>query len=192
MIYLVAAMSCIVAAITAFWCYASYARWDLNRLAALEKWSDCYFDSAATFAASKETPFPLLEDILGLSRSLDDPRTSRKLLKILKDIPVGRIRDDPRRAEIFEFLQKEKLSESYLTMGKSYIFTISFKDRVRGPWIRKFLASALKQRSELTKSSNLENPTKKLLIFNYRDMIQLFDFERVLIDQMFPFDRDVL
>jgi hypothetical protein len=161
-------------------------------LAALEKWSDGYFDSATTLAASKKTPTPLLDDILALNRSLDDRRTSRKLLKILRALPVERIKADPHRAEIFEFLRNEKLTETYREMGKSYIFTISFKDRVRGPWIRKLLGSAQKQGSEISKTSNLENPTKKLLDFFDPDVLKLFEFERALIDQMFPFDQDVL
>jgi hypothetical protein len=33
---------------------------------------------------------------------------------------------------------------------------------------------------------------EKLLDFFDQDMLQLFDFERVLIDQMIPFDRDAL
>ena len=38
----------------------------------------------------------------------------------------------------------------------------------------------------------LEHVPKKLLDFFDQDMLQLFDFERVLIDQMIPFDRDAL
>jgi hypothetical protein len=38
----------------------------------------------------------------------------------------------------------------------------------------------------------LEQVQKKLLDFFDSDMLQLFDFERVLIDQMVLFDRDVL
>jgi hypothetical protein len=38
----------------------------------------------------------------------------------------------------------------------------------------------------------LEHVPKKLLDFFDSDMLQLFDFERVLIDQMVPFDRDAL
>ena len=37
-----------------------------------------------------------------------------------------------------------------------------------------------------------EHVPKKLLDFFDQDMPQLFDFERVLIDQMIPFDRDAL
>jgi hypothetical protein len=37
-----------------------------------------------------------------------------------------------------------------------------------------------------------EHVPKKLLDFFAQDMLQLFDFERVLIDQMIPFDRDAL
>jgi len=192
MTYLVTAMSCVVIAITAFWGYARYTRWDLDRLAALEKWSDGYFDSATALAASKKTPTPILEDILALNRSLEDPRTSRKLLKILKSIPADRIKADPHRTEILEFLRNEKLAEIYRKMGKSYIFTVSFKDRVRGPWIRKLLASTQEQRSEMPKSSNLEHAPKKLLDFFDSDMLKFFDFERVLINQMFPFERDAL
>jgi hypothetical protein len=40
--------------------------------------------------------------------------------------------------------------------------------------------------------SGLEHVPKKLLDFFDQDMLQLFDFERVLIDQMIPFDRDAL
>jgi hypothetical protein len=36
----------------------------------------------------------------------------------------------------------------------------------------------------------LEHVQKKLLDFFDSDVLQLFDFERVLIDQMVPFDRD--
>ena len=38
----------------------------------------------------------------------------------------------------------------------------------------------------------LEHVPKKLLDFFDSDMLQLSDFERVLIDQMIPFDRDAL
>jgi hypothetical protein len=38
----------------------------------------------------------------------------------------------------------------------------------------------------------LEHVPKKLPDFFDQDMLQLFDFERVLIDQMIPFDRDAL
>src|ERR1700730_5856452 len=38
----------------------------------------------------------------------------------------------------------------------------------------------------------LEHVPKKLLAFFDSDMVQLFDFERVLIDQMILFDRDAL
>jgi Transposase, Mutator family len=38
----------------------------------------------------------------------------------------------------------------------------------------------------------LEHVPKKLLDFFDQDMLQLFDFERVLIDQTIPFDRDTL
>jgi hypothetical protein len=38
----------------------------------------------------------------------------------------------------------------------------------------------------------LEHVPKKLLAFFDSDMVQLFDFARVLIDQMILFDRDAL
>jgi hypothetical protein len=38
----------------------------------------------------------------------------------------------------------------------------------------------------------LEHVPKKLLAFFDQDMLQLFDFERVLIDQMILFDQDAL
>ena len=41
-------------------------------------------------------------------------------------------------------------------------------------------------------SDPIEHVPKKLLDFFDQDMLQLFDFERVLIDQMIPFDRDAL
>ncbi len=43
-----------------------------------------------------------------------------------------------------------------------------------------------------SKSCSLEHVPKKLLDFFDKDMLQLFEIERVLIDQMVPFDRDAL
>gem|GEM_PF-5304212 len=41
-------------------------------------------------------------------------------------------------------------------------------------------------------ASGLVPVPKKLLVFFDSDRLQLFEFERVLIDQMIPFDRDAL
>ncbi|MGH6863708.1 MAG: hypothetical protein ACRECN_05470, partial [Methylocella sp.] len=41
-------------------------------------------------------------------------------------------------------------------------------------------------------AATLEHVPKKLLDFFEFDMLQLFEFERFLIDQMNPFDRDAL
>jgi len=41
-------------------------------------------------------------------------------------------------------------------------------------------------------ASALEHVPKKLLDFFDSDMLQLFDFERDLIDQMIPLERDAL
>jgi hypothetical protein len=41
-------------------------------------------------------------------------------------------------------------------------------------------------------TSDLEHVPKKLLDFFDSDMLQLFDFEGVVIDQMIPFDWDAL
>jgi hypothetical protein len=154
MIYLVAGMSLVVISTIVLWGYSRYARLDLDRLAALEKWSDCYF-KCATILVDEKTPTPLLEDILALNRSLDDPRAPRNLLKILKAIPADRIRADRHRTEIFEFLKSKNLTDTYREMATSYIFTISYKDRVRGPLIRKLLASAQEQDSEIPKYSEI-------------------------------------
>jgi len=43
-----------------------------------------------------------------------------------------------------------------------------------------------------TSRGSLERDPKKLLNFFDEDMFQLFDFERVLIDQMSPFEWDAL
>jgi hypothetical protein len=141
MIFLIASMMCVVVATTAFWGYARYARWDLKRLYALEEQLEQYVDFAKMLAANKKTPTPLLEDILALNRSLDGSRESRRLLNILKAVPVGRLKADGHRIEICDFLARENLADVHRKMAESYILTISYKDRVRGPRIRKLIAS---------------------------------------------------
>src|ERR1700682_6333303 len=127
MIYLVAAMSCVVIITIALWVYARYARLDMNRLTALEEWSDDYFDCATKLAEIDKAPAQLLDDILTLNRSLDDPHAAWKLLSYLQSTQTHRIKDDPNTTEIFDFLRREKLMDIYREMAKSYIYTISYK-----------------------------------------------------------------
>ena len=84
MIYLVAAMSCVVIITVALWVYARYARLDMNRLAALEEWSDDYFDCATKLAEIDKAPAQLLDDILALNRSLDDQHAAWELLRYMQ------------------------------------------------------------------------------------------------------------
>jgi hypothetical protein len=58
------------------------------------------------------------------------------------------------------------------------------------PMRKPALAAVLGPRE--TCRGSLEHDPKNLLDFFDEDMFQLFDFERVLIDQMSPFDWDAL
>jgi hypothetical protein len=153
MIYLVAAMSCVVIVTIVLWAYARYARLDMDRLAALEEWSNDYFDCATKLAMIDKAPKQLLDDIMALSRSLDDSQAPLKLLSCLEATQTHRIKDDPNTTELFDFLRREQLVDIYLEMAKSYIYTISYKDRTSGPKIRKLLALAEGRDSEKAKSS---------------------------------------
>jgi hypothetical protein len=143
MMYLVAIVSffCVIGT-TALWAYARYARLDMSRLIALEQWSNDYFECADKLAAIDKVPTQLLDDILALNRSLDDPHAPWKLLKCLEAAQTHRIKDDPNTTEIFDFLRREQRVDIYRKMAKSYIYTISYKDRMNGPKIRGLLASA--------------------------------------------------
>jgi hypothetical protein len=137
MIYLVAATSCVVIVTTALWAYARYASLDMDRLASLEGWYNDYFDCATKLAMIDKAPKQLLDDILALNRSLDDPYAPWKLLRCLEDAQTHRVKEDPNTTEIFDFLRRQQLMDIYKKMAESYIYIISYKDRMSGPKIRK-------------------------------------------------------
>lgn len=147
---------CIFIATITLWGYARYARADMDRLFFLEKWSDCYFKCATRFAEIETTPYSLLRDIRELNCSLDGSLTTAKVLHILKNIPVNRIKAD-RFGEIFRFLHREDLVLLYREMAKSYILIISYKDRIRGHKIRNLLESAVKSEQKMAKCSSVES-----------------------------------
>jgi hypothetical protein len=132
--------------------YARYARADMNRLFALDMWSDYYFNYATKFVENENSPHSLLMDIQELTCSLDDPRTSAKLLRILKTMPINRIKAD-RFGEIFRFLHREGLESAYREMAKSYVLFISYKDKIRGHMIRNLLDAAGKSEPKISANS---------------------------------------
>jgi hypothetical protein len=156
MIFFIATISCVIIATIALWGYARYARVDMYRLSAREKCSDCFFDCATKFAEIETTPYSLLRDIRELNRSLDDSRTSARILHILKTIPLNRVKAD-RFGEIFRFLDRENLVSLYREMANSYILMISYKDRIRGHKIRNLLESAVKSEQKMANSSSAES-----------------------------------
>jgi len=154
MTYLIVTMLFVVVVTVALWAYARYARLDMDRLRALEDWYADYFDCATKLAKIDKIPVQLLDDILALNRSLDDPYAPWKLLKYLKAIQTHRIKEDSNTTEIFDFLRREQLIDIYRKMAKSYIYTISYKDKMNGPEIRKLLASAEDRDPEKAQVSN--------------------------------------
>lgn len=136
--FFMATISCIVFFTVALLTYARYARADMKRLSALDMWCDYYFNYATKFVENNNSPCSLLRDIQELNCSLNDPHISAKLLRILKTMPTNRIKAE-RFGEIFRFLHREGLESSYREMAKSYVFVISYKDRIRGHMIRNFL-----------------------------------------------------
>jgi hypothetical protein len=153
MAFFMATISFVVILTIALFSYARYARADMNRLSALEVWSDYYFNYATEFVENKNSPHSLLRDIQELNCSLDYPRaTSAKLLHILKTMPINRIKAD-RFGEIFRFLHREGLESAYREMAKSYVLFISYKDKIRGHMIRNLLDAAGKSEPKISANS---------------------------------------
>jgi len=101
-----------------------------------------------------KAPKQLLDDILALNRSFNDPYAPWKLLRCLENAQTHRVQDDPNTTEIFDFLRRQQLMDIYKKMAEAYIYTISYKDKMNGPKIRKLLTSADGLGSGKAKSSN--------------------------------------
>lgn len=154
MIYLVTAMITIVTA--GLWGYARFARWDLERLSALESCLDQFFNCATKFAENEKTPYLLLKDIQELNGSLNDPRMPAKLLYALENISPRKLHRQ-RLGSIVGFLHREQFASIYREMATSYILLISYKDMIYGRRIRNLLNSVGKSELRTAASSNLED-----------------------------------